>query len=202
MRYRRRAPREIPNNIVRSENEYPVKGTCSVVTTELPIKGRHRGLIVQSGSRAPVVVDQQPVSVVLRETRSDEPVGLSSHEIEHRFDPVAFHRAARVGIGRNASPRDILYFLHGTPILPGAVPGHKPEIFYPFAFREGVDPGFVRGNRFCDLYSRAPGYGRKDKIGPVSGGNRKRVVEQAGLGDRREKTAGHPGFAVRCSSAA
>ena len=202
MRYRRRAPREIPNNITRSENEYPVKRTWPVAIEELPIEGRHGGLIVQSRSRAPVVVDEQPVSVVLRETRSSEPAGLSSRKIVHRFDPVALSRVARVGTGRNPPSRDIHYFLRGTSFLPGAIPGHIPEIFYPLAFREDVDPGFVRGNRFYDFDARAPGCGRKDKIGPVSGENGKRVVEQVALGDRCEKTAGHPGFAVRCSSAA
>lgn len=45
---------------------------------ELLIEGRRGGLIIQSSNRTPVVIDEEPVSVVFRESRPDELV-VSGH---------------------------------------------------------------------------------------------------------------------------
>ena len=127
-------------------------------------------VMVSMNSRAPVVIDQQPVSIVLIKFQQSELLGFSLSEMHNRPDPVLLNPIfyVRKFLRLMTPSRNILYFFPGMLIL-NAILGKKPGAGYALVFRVCVYFRVVLVHPFRNFYSRLPGTVRQNKIGSVSG---------------------------------
>ena len=121
---------------------------------------------------------------------------LATDDVQHGLHPVAFHRIAHAGEYSCLASGECPDFSPGTPRVGDAVAWDEAEIGRAFPLDQSVDSCLVRRDGFGEFDSDSPRRWEKNQIGPLSGLDAKREMQQIGGCDGREKTAGDPSLRV------
>ena len=157
------------------------------------IESLHRHLLIRN-RRAPVVVDEQPVSRVLGKSRLGEVLDLLRDAVQYRLIPVALNGISHLGKARPVSLGDLLDFGPRTERVVHAVRRDDTAVVEPHAFGVINDPPLVIGYGLGDLDPDPSGWHRHDEIRAVSWLHVQWKLEETLVARGGEEAAGNPDF--------
>ena len=193
-----RFPGELPN-VVRPLEKDLAKGISLGEIEDAPAKTFNSNIVVQPRCRAPIVIDNQPVVPVFRETLLPEPLYLVFNPVEYAVDPVALYRVSHVRKRPYLAPRDLLDFGLRTGKIAYSIGWNVAEAIDSLVLRKGIDPDTVFGDSHGDLDSRGPEGRRHKKIGSLARFHPHRISQEAGPGDSRKEATRDPSFGTDLS---